>query len=122
MHIPIIRELKADARTQEIVSAIIKATCTYYGISEEDLINTDRRRDAVNRRRLPMYLIMKNTDLTDNAAAERFGVTRSPFKASVDLIEYQVERKTIYRQTEDTLNAIAAIANNFEKKYAWHIH
>jgi chromosomal replication initiation ATPase DnaA len=105
-------------RDKEIMEAIIKAACEHYDISEDVLMTVTKKPEATSIRHECMYLIISNTGLKDYAVADRFGITRTPLKRGVEIIE---THRTIYRQTLDNLNAIVAIANNFEKKYQWQI-
>ena len=115
---PVVKNFMAAPNDKEIMESVIKAACQYYEISEDELMNQSKKADPVAIRRMSMYLIMKNTSLRDYVVAERFGITRTPLNDSVGIIEVHAK---IYRQTSGTLQAIANIANNFEKKYAWHI-
>jgi chromosomal replication initiation ATPase DnaA len=117
-HPPVVKNLHILPKDKEIMEAVIRATCQYFEITEDELINTSKKKNPVEVKRLCIYLIMKNSDLKDYAVAERFGITRTPVNDGVEIID---THKKIYRQTSDNLREIAAIANTFEKKYSWHI-
>jgi|SRR5579871_1933134 len=103
---------------RELIEAVKKAACEYYEISETDLIESGAY-EIANLRYLCFWLIMENTKLKDYVIADIFNKKRSTVIYGVGLIEIH---KEIYRQTLDKLKAIAELANNFEKKYSWHIH
>lgn len=117
-HPPVVKNLHILPKDKEIMEALIWATCQYFEITEDELINTSKKRNPVEVKRLCIYLIMKNSDLKDYAVAERFGITRTPLNYGVEVID---AHKKIYRQTSDNLQKIATLANTFEKKYSWHI-
>lgn len=102
----------------ELMENVIKAACQHFEISEDDFITAKRVSTIVNLRRICIYLIMKNTDLRDYAVAERFRISRTQVNHGNDIIDL---RKGIYGQTSVTMKTIAAIANNFGKKYEWVI-
>jgi chromosomal replication initiation ATPase DnaA len=105
-------------RDKEVMELVIKAACEHFDIPEGDLMTVTKKPEATSIRHMCMYLIMTNTSMKDYTVADRFGITRTPLKRGVEIIE---THRTIYRQTLDSLRAIAEIANNFEKKYEWQI-
>lgn len=119
MQPPVVKNIIASPRDKELMEVVIICTCNYFGITEHDMI-TSKKMDIVDIKRICIYLIVKNTSLKDYSVAERFGITRTPLNSGVDIIETRLRLK-IYRQTSDTLKAIADLANNFEKKHPWLI-
>jgi chromosomal replication initiation ATPase DnaA len=113
MQPPIVKTIIASPRDKELMEAVIAATCSYFSIIEQEMI-TSKKMDVVDIKRICIYLIVQNTSMKDYAIAERFGMTRTPLNAGVDIIETRIRLK-IYRQTSDTIKAISDLANNFEK-------
>lgn len=103
---------------KEIMEAVIKATCDFFEVTEEEMLTISNKPDAANIRRLAIYLIMTSTSLKPAAVADRFKVSRFPIISAVDIID---THRKIYKQTAYSLNSIATIANNFEKKHQWQI-
>lgn len=101
----------------EKVSAIINATCQHFEVDEELLINS-KCLEVVTMRQLAIYLIARNTTYKDYMIGERLKITRNPVNYAISKID---THRIIYGQTLDSLNAIITIANNFEKKYQWHL-
>lgn len=102
---------------RELISVIKKAACLHFDISEDDLTN-DQKPQMANIRFLCYWIIMRNTSLKDYMVSSAFNRTRHSVSYGVGLIDTHRE---IYGQTLGNLRSIAQIANNFEKKYLWHI-
>ncbi|MDI3319981.1 hypothetical protein [Pinibacter soli] len=101
---------------QELIECVIKAACRHFEISEQQLIGENK---LANIRHLCFYIIYNGTHgVYDYAIGQFFKKKRTAVQYGIDLIEHQ---KNIYRQTLGNLNSITAIANNFEKKYSWHL-
>lgn len=103
---------------REIMEAIIKATCVYYEITEEQLIAISKKSEATAVRRQCFYLIRQNTNISNENISQRLQLSRSPVSRGHGIIEIH---KKIYAHTSHALKGIAALANNFEKSCAWHI-
>lgn len=103
---------------RELIAMIKKAACQHFEITEEQLIS-GRSRTLANIRFLCYYLIVKSTGLKDYEVASVFNRTRTTVIYGLALID--VHRK-VYRQSLVNLQSIAKIADNFEKKFPWHIH
>ena len=106
-------------RDWEIMETVIKASCQYYNITEEEMLTISNRQEPANIRRQAMYLISTNTALKPQAIADRFGVSRYPVTSAMDIIP---SHKKIYIQTAYSLRDIVAIVNSFEKKHQWQIN
>lgn len=102
---------------KEIIECIIKATCQHFDIDEETLIKNESL-DVARIRQLCVYLLFTSAELKEKVIAEYFQKARSTVQYSISLIDAQ---KKIYRQTLGNLNSIITIANNFDKKYQWHL-
>jgi chromosomal replication initiation ATPase DnaA len=113
----IIKQSVLNPADRELVQAIKKATCQYFDITEERLME-DSTPTVANIRFLCFWLIGHNTHLKDYMIGQAFDKARSSVLYGVSLID---AHKDIYRQTLDNLKGIARIADNFEKNYSWHI-
>lgn len=103
---------------KEKMEAIIKATCVYYSLTEEELVRADKSMDSTAARYQCFYLIAINTSIKPKRIGHRLCKSRQVVLKAKGIIELH---KTIYGQTRDTLKAIVAIANTFEKTTEWHI-
>jgi chromosomal replication initiation ATPase DnaA len=100
----------------ELMEVVIDAACKYYHITEDDLLNLNRA--TVNARQICYYIIFSNTQLKEKAIGRRFKKGRTSVQYGVGLIDIH---KNIYRQVLGSINGIIDIANNFDKKYQWHL-
>ncbi len=103
----------------EIMEAIIIAVCSYYNITEDDLINRPVTSEHTNARRITYYLIATNTELKHWKIADRLSCARCRVTKSIDIIRVH---KDIYAPTKNLMNTIIKMANSFTKKYEWLIH
>jgi hypothetical protein len=109
------RKTILSRRDQELVDAVILAGCEYMGITREHLLDGYEANT-----RYACYFLIKEAErmLTPGDIARACKKSRATVAYGIDLMD--VHRK-IYRQTLDTLNGIAELANKFDKNYSWHI-
>lgn len=101
---------------REIIECVIKAACQYYNVTRDQLIEEHR---LANARHLCFYIIKVSTeDVFDYSIGKYFNKKRTAVQYGIGIIDHQ---KIIYRQVIGNLNAIIEIANNFDKKYPWHL-
>jgi len=104
-------------KDKELMETVINAACNYFEIDESIMLNNSST-DIANIRYIVCYIIMKNTELKDYIIAKRVNKARSTINTGVEKIDIH---KDIYRQTLDNINGVISVANNFEKKYVWHL-
>lgn len=101
---------------REMIEKVIDAACQYFEVSREQL-NSEYR--LYNARHLCFYIIMENAKgVYDYDIGSFFNRKRTAVQYGIGLVSAHLN---IYRQTVGDLNAIIAIANNFTKKYEWHL-
>jgi hypothetical protein len=109
------KKISVSAHDSELIECVIQAACVYYGVGKAELMHDT---SMVKTRHLCFFAISRSTNLKDYVIGTFFGKKRTAIKYGIDTIDVH---KEIYRQTLDDLNNIIHIANNFEKKYSWHI-
>lgn len=84
--------------------AIISATCKYYSIDRDELLQKSQKMEVVYHRRICMYLIRKESGLALSSIGERFHMSGENVRICVDTIECQ---KDVYKWvTNDLINII----------------
>lgn len=100
----------------ELIDCVMGAACQYFNVSRELLINEYR---MANARHICYYIIINSTTgVYDYDIGKFFNRKRTAVQYGIGQIS---AHKDIYRQTLGEINSIIQIANNFEKKYSWHL-
>lgn len=101
----------------EMIAFVKKAACLHFEITEDILLG-DTSTDVANIRFICYWILANNSALKDYKIGHAFGKSRMAVNYGVGIIDIH---KKIYGQTLGNMRKVAAIANNFEKKHAWHI-
>lgn len=110
------RKIVVSDSNRELIDSVVNAACQFYSVSKKELLNES---SLVGARHLCFYIIKVNTDgIYDYTIGHFFNKKRTAVQYGINVVEHQ---KEIYRQMLGDINSISDIANNFEKKYTWHL-
>lgn len=92
---------------------IIDATCQYYTLTREELFNKSRQQTLVDKRHICIYIIKKETNLSDYLLAQTLHFSRSSIQNAVEKIEGE---KDVYRQVSGEIEDILSIVVDLKKQ------
>lgn len=102
--------------TIEVAESIISGACTWFTVTREQLTHEHK---LAYVRHLCFYLISVGAPGTfDYNIGSFLGYKRRIVRYGIDKID---SHKNYYGQVLADLNGIVGIANNFTKKYSWHL-
>lgn len=98
-------------QTRQVVPVqdrIINATCSYFNVSEPELLRVSIDRDVAYRKRVACFLLRENTRMSFRSISERLNYRnkQSAFKGAEQIDVH----KNIYKQVANDVKEISRIA------------
>ncbi|MBP5271172.1 MAG: chromosomal replication initiator protein DnaA [Clostridia bacterium] len=89
--------LDGQIPTEVTVSKIFGELYDRYGVTKEELTGLKRSKEIVNVRHIAVYLIRKNTDMSQNNIAKIFNRDHTTVIASLEKVEKQMKTDSSYK-------------------------
>ena len=89
--------LDGQIPTEVTVSKIFGELYDRYGVTKEELTGLKRSKEIVNVRHIAVYLIRKNTDMSQNSIAKIFNRDHTTVIASLEKVEKQMKNDSSYK-------------------------